>query len=219
MRWVRGARRYRVRIHHPGQTPTSSLPRTIRTGDTCTGKPVLVRPLPRERCKLPARPEAFLRAADVPLHHFVLNSVPVASKLHCRHALAVAPTTRLCSSSIPRPLYRTRPDGVVHGSTSDAHPGLGGHPIVSSMTERTDCGIPRGRRSTGHFEHMPPFRRACSMPCRTHAMFAGTVNAYRRYAWELAPRTATWGIGNYTCALRVVNGHPMSAASSSACRS
>jgi glutamine synthetase len=40
-------------------------------------------------------------------------------------------------------------------------------------------------------------------------MFAGTVNSYRRYVpGNWAPRTATWGIGNYTCGLRIVAGAP-----------
>jgi len=40
-------------------------------------------------------------------------------------------------------------------------------------------------------------------------MAAPTVNSYRRYtAGNSAPRTASWGVGNYTCGLRVVADRP-----------
>ena len=92
---------------------------------------------------------------------------------------------------------------------SDQHPGLGGHPIVSLRDRASGAavfddgqgGLSRiGRQFIAGVLHALPEL----MP-----MFAGNVNSFRRYVpGNWAPRTATWGIGNYTCALRVVTGSP-----------
>jgi glutamine synthetase len=157
--------------------------------------------------------DAFLRNADVPLHHLCAELGPGCLEA----ALPVRPLAAAADDAALFKLY-TKAFCIERGlmasfmaQLSDAHPGLGGHPIISL----------RDRASGAASFHAAEDPQGISAHCRhfvagvLHAlpelmpMFAGTVNAYRRYVpGNWAPRTATWGIGNYTCALRVVNGAP-----------
>ena len=155
--------------------------------------------------------EQFLRDADVPLHHICAELGPgcLEAALSVRPLAAAADDAALFklytkAFSIERELMAS-----FMAQLSDDHPGLGGHPIISLRDRNTGAasfhaaggGISDVCRHfiagvlTGLPELMP--------------MFAGNVNSYRRYVpGNWAPRTATWGLGNYTCALRVVSGTP-----------
>lgn len=88
-------------------------------------------------------------------------------------------------------------------------PGLGGHPILSLHDGETNVtaegpllGVAARQAVGGILTCLPDLM----------ALVAPTVNSYRRYApGNWAPRTATWGYGNYTCAVRAVCDHPDSA--------
>lgn len=154
--------------------------------------------------------DACLRAGDIPLHHLCSELGP-----GCLEAsLPVRPLGTAADDAALFKMY-TKAFSIQHHLTaafmaqlSDAHPGLGGHPILSLRTADGaavfhDAKDPQGISATcryfigGVLRALPEL-----MP-----MFASTINAYRRYApGNWAPRTATWGIGNYTCGLRVVAG-------------
>ena len=89
-------------------------------------------------------------------------------------------------------------------------PGLCGHVNVSLRTKRGaptfyDAKDPHGLSATakaflGGLTKLTP-----ELMC----MFAPTVNAYRRLRpGNWAPRSATWGLGNYSCGVRVVAHSP-----------
>lgn len=154
-----------------------------------------------------------LRSGDIPLHHLCAELGPgcLEASLPVRPLLTAADDAALFK-------LHTKAFAIERGlvasfmaQLSDQHPGLGGHPILSlrSTVDGTasfhDAADPLGISTTcrqfiaGVLHALPEL-----MP-----MFAGTVNAYRRYVpGNWAPRTATWGIDNYTCAIRVVAGAP-----------
>lgn len=157
--------------------------------------------------------DAMLRSGDVPLHHMCAELGPGCLEA----ALPVRPLAAAADDAALFKLF-TKAFCIERGlmasfmaQLSDSHPGLGGHPIISL----------RDRASGAASFHAAADPRGISAVCRHFIagvlqalpvlmpMFAGTVNAYRRYVpGNWAPRTATWGIGNYTCALRIVNGAP-----------
>jgi glutamine synthetase len=155
--------------------------------------------------------EQRLRDADVPLHHLCAELGPGCLEA----ALSVRPVLAAADDAALFKLY-TKAHAIESGlmasfmaQLSDQHPGLGGHPIVSLRDRASGAavfddgqgGLSRiGRQFIAGVLHALPEL----MP-----MFAGNVNSFRRYVpGNWAPRTATWGIGNYTCALRVVTGSP-----------
>jgi glutamine synthetase len=94
---------------------------------------------------------------------------------------------------------------------SEDFPGLGGHPVLSLHDAETGADVLVGATPAGE----PLSKTAlhaiagivAALPELT-VFAAPTVNSYRRLApGNWAPRTATWGIGNYTCGLRAVPAH------------
>ena len=154
--------------------------------------------------------EQRLRDADVPLHHRCAELGPGCLEA----ALSVRPLLAAADDAALFKLY-TKAHAIGVGlmasfmaQLSDQHPGLGGHPIVSLRDRRTGAPVfddGRGGLSQVARQFIAGVLHALPelMP-----MFAGNVNSYRRYVpGNWAPRTATWGIGNYTCALRAVTGN------------
>lgn len=151
-----------------------------------------------------------LRNGDVPLHHVCSELGPGCLEA----ALTVRPLPAAADDAALFKLY-TKAHALGHGllasfmaQLSDQHPGLGGHPIVSLRDRQSGAAVfddGKGGLSTRGHQFVAGVLHALPelMP-----MFAGNVNSYRRYVpGNWAPRTATWGIGNYTCALRVVTGN------------
>lgn len=154
-----------------------------------------------------------LRAGDIPLHHLCSELGPGCLE-------AALPVRQLATAADDAALFKlfTKAFCIQRSLTasfmaqlSDTHPGLGGHPSLSLRTRTTDVAA----------FHAADDPRGISIVCRQFIagilqalpelmpMFASTVNAYRRYVpGNWAPRTATWGLGNYTCGLRVVAGAP-----------
>jgi glutamine synthetase len=106
---------------------------------------------------------------------------------------------------------------------SEDFPGLGGHPVLSLHDAETGAdvlaggdvlagsdvlasGVPAGGSLSKAALHAIAGIVAALPELTIFA--APTVNSYRRLApGNWAPRTATWGIGNYTCGLRAVPAH------------
>ena len=154
-----------------------------------------------------------LKAADIPLHHMCAELGPgcIEASLPIRDLATAADDSALFKMFTKAFCIQHQLTASYMAQLSDNHPGLGGHPIISLQSLKTglpvfhDASHPTGLSETcrqfiaGVLQLLPDL-----MP-----MFAGTVNSYRRYVpGNWAPRTATWGIGNYTCGLRIVAGAP-----------
>ena len=86
---------------------------------------------------------------------------------------------------------------------SEDFPGLGGHPLLSLHDAGTGADLLAGDPLSEAGRHAVAGIIAALPELTIFA--APTVNSYRRLApGNWAPRTATWGIGNYTCGLRVI---------------
>lgn len=92
----------------------------------------------------------------------------------------------------------------------DVFPGLGGHISLSLRTPLGkpvffDAEDPNGLSATGkHF-----LGGVLKLTPELMAMFAPTVNSYRRLRpGNWAPRVPNWGVGNYSCGVRVVSNSP-----------
>jgi glutamine synthetase len=89
-------------------------------------------------------------------------------------------------------------------------PGLCGHVTLSLRTKRGkpafhDAKDPHGLSALGRAFLGGLVKLTPELMC----MFAPTVNAYRRLRpGNWAPRSATWGLGNYTCGVRVITRTP-----------
>ena len=154
-----------------------------------------------------------LRAGDIPLHHVCSELGPgcLEAALPVRPLAVAADDSALFKLFTKAFFIQRNLVASFMAQLSDAHPGLGGHPILSLRTIDSGAaafhdaadgdGISQTCRHfiAGVLHLLPEL-----MP-----MFASTVNAYRRYVpGNWAPRTATWGLGNYTCGVRVVSGAP-----------
>ena len=91
-------------------------------------------------------------------------------------------------------------------------PGLGGHPSLSLHS--TVDGTPLLCDEAGVLSKTgaQAIAGVVALLPELMAMAAPYPNSYRRFGpGNWAPRTATWGVGNYSCALRAVVDHPGSA--------
>jgi glutamine synthetase len=92
---------------------------------------------------------------------------------------------------------------------SDAFPGLGGHPSLSLRS--TGGGDPALARPDGTLSPigLSAIAGVVTLLPELLVMAVPTPNSFRRFGpGNWAPSTATWGIGNYSCALRVVADRP-----------
>ncbi|MEG6509902.1 hypothetical protein V6C03_13100 [Methyloligella sp. 2.7D] len=149
-----------------------------------------------------------LRAAGISLNHHCMELGPGCVE----YTLGPDPIVKAADDAA---LFKTFTKAMArqHGLTAcfvsqldDSFPGLCGH---INMSLRTADGEPvfydesdpyklskTGRAFLGGIVALTP-----ELMC----MFASTVNAYRRLRpGNWAPRAANWGIGNYTCGVRVV---------------
>jgi glutamine synthetase len=94
---------------------------------------------------------------------------------------------------------------------SDGFPGLGGHPSLSLRS--TLDGSPALAGSDGALSKtaLAAIAGITALLPELLVLAAPNPNSYRRYGpGNWAPSTASWGIGNYSCALRVVADQPES---------
>jgi glutamine synthetase len=157
--------------------------------------------------------DEYLHAGDIPLHHLCSELGPGCLEA----ALPVRPLARAADDSALFKLY-TKAFFIERGMTasfmaqlSDSHPGLGGHPIISLRDSSSGAPL---LHDAADVDGISPLCRhfiagVLQLLPELMPMFASTVNAYRRYVpGNWAPRTASWGVGNYTCAVRVVSDTP-----------
>ena len=175
-----------------------------------------------DRCWSGVAPAADAdRLADI---HDDLSAAAIALDHHC---MELGPgCVEYCLG--PEPLMKAADDAALfkiftkalarqHGMTAsflaqldDGFPGLGGH-ISISLRDNSDRPVfyddndnhqlsKTARAFLGGVVALTP-----ELMC----MFAPTVNAYRRLRpGNWAPRSANWGIGNYSCGVRVVTHTP-----------
>jgi glutamine synthetase len=178
--------------------------------------------LPHNRCwsaLAPAADAAFLkdvhdrlRAAAITLDHHCMELGPGCVE----YTLGPDPILKAADDAALFKVF-TKAIARQHGLTASflaqldaGFPGLGGHISISLrdasarplMHDRDDAnGISKlARHFIGGVKALTP-----ELMC----MFAPTVNAYRRLRpGNWAPRVANWGLGNYSCGLRVVTTSP-----------
>lgn len=178
--------------------------------------------LPHNRCwsgVAPAADAAFLK--DV---HDQLSAAHIALDHHCmelgpgcvEYTLAPEPILKAADDAALFKIF-TRAIARRAGLTAsfmaqlnDGFPGLGGH-ISLSLTDKAGAPVfhdgedPHGLSKTAKAFLGGIVALSPELMC----MFAPSVNAYRRLRpGNWAPRAANWGIGNYSCGVRVVTTTP-----------
>jgi len=181
--------------------PHPTPPRPAMTANRCWS----ARTLAGEADTLRAL-DALLATGSVPLDHSCAELGPGCLEL------ATAPTGALRSAdeAALAKLYtkaffdRRGLTATFMAQLGEDFPGLGGHPTV---TFRAPDGSALGTDATGRPDGPVPAAIAgvVALLPELFPMVAATPNAYRRFApGNWAPASATWGHGNYSCALRVV---------------
>ena len=167
--------------------------------------------LPSASADLLARYEETLSDGEIDLHHICSELGP-----GCLEAsLPVKPLLRAADDAAFFKLF-TRSFFIQESKTasfmaqlSDNFPGLGGHPIISLRDRNTGKPLLFNRSGKLSIIGKKFVAGIVRLIPELTALYASNINSYRRYApGNWAPRTATWGYGNYTCGLRLV-GEPI----------
>ncbi len=179
--------------------------------------------LPHNRCWSGVAP-----AADTTLLKFVHDQLRACHINLAHYCMELGPgCVEYCLG--PDPLLKAADDAALfkvftkalarrHGLTASflaqldqGYPGLGGH-LSISLRDKSGKPLLENNSEGG----LSPTARAflggiLAMAPHWMCMFAPTVNAYRRLRpGNWAPRAANWGLGNYSCAVRVVAADPTS---------
>ena len=185
------------------------------------GEPGLVAAMPKNRCwsATTMAEEASLLDAladtlaggDVPLDHLCAELGPGCLEI----ALGPEPAVRSADSAALAKVY-TKAFFAQRGyratfmaQLSDQFPGLGGHPSLSLHSLLNGSPVLCDRSGVLTKTALAAIAGVTTLLPELVAMAAPYPNSYRRYGpGNWAPATATWGVGNYSCALRVVADHP-----------
>jgi glutamine synthetase len=155
-----------------------------------------------------------LEAGDIPVDHVCAELGPGCLEI----ATAPEGAVRSADSAALAKLYtkahfaREGRRATFMAQLSSEFPGLGGHPSLS-LRSAVDgapvlCDEPGVLSKTGAHA----IAGILALLPELFAMAAPYPNSYRRFGpGNWAPTTATWGVGNYSCALRAVLDHPLSA--------
>jgi glutamine synthetase len=157
---------------------------------------------------------AVLGDGAVPLDHVCAELGPGCLEIATRPE----PAVRSADSAALAKLYtkahfaREGRAATFMAQLGEGFPGLGGHPSVSLhsvldgspvLVEQPGVLSKPGRSAVAGVLALLP---------ELFAMVAPFPNSYRRFGpGNWAPATATWGIGNYSCAVRVVADDPVTA--------
>ena len=153
--------------------------------------------------------DGTLAAGDVHLDHLCAELGPGCLELATspRDPLMAADDLAFLKVYTKAWSYRAGRTASFMAKLADEFPGLGGHPVLSlhDATSGADAlagpGEEHGLSKLGLHAVAGIVRALPELA----VLAAPTVNSYRRLApGNWAPRTATWGLGNYTCGLRVV---------------
>lgn len=155
-----------------------------------------------------------LGAGDIPIDHVCAELGPGCLEI----ATAPEDAVRSADSAALAKLYtkahfaREGRQATFMAQLGSEFPGLGGHPSLSLRS--TVDGAPLLCDEPGVLSKVGAQAIAgiLALLPELFAMAAPYPNSYRRFGpGNWAPTTATWGVGNYSCALRAVLDHPHSA--------
>jgi len=157
--------------------------------------------------------EDMARILGIPLHRLGMELGPgcFEATLASREALAAADDAALFKL-YTKAFCRTRDlTASFMAQLSTAFPGLSGHVHLSLTDKETGAPLFHDAQDaagmSGRMRHFVGGLVTLLPECL--ALCSHTVNAYRRMVpGNWSPRTPTWGIGNYTTAVRAVAGAP-----------
>jgi glutamine synthetase len=151
---------------------------------------------------------ATLRAGDVPVDHVCAELGPGCLELATEHrpALRSADDAALAKLFTKAFYARRGQTATFMAQLAEGFPGLGGHPSLS-LRSAVD-GRPLVEDGRGQLSALARAAVAGVVTLLPDllVMAASVPNSYRRFGpGNWAPSSATWGPGNYSCALRVVH--------------
>jgi glutamine synthetase len=151
---------------------------------------------------------ATLAAGDVPVDHVCAELGPGCLELATEHrpALRSADDAALAKLFTKAFYARRGQSATFMAQLAEGFPGLGGHPSLS-LRSAAD-GRPLVEDGNGQLSALARAAVAgvVTLLPELLVMAAPVPNSYRRFGpGNWAPSTATWGPGNYSCALRVVH--------------
>jgi glutamine synthetase len=154
---------------------------------------------------------AALAAGDVPVDHVCAELGPGCLELALEHGPAVRAADDATVAKLFTKAYYARrgQTATFMAQLGQEFPGLGGHPSLSFLS--TTDGRPVVVDELGELSPMARSAVAgvVTLLPELLVMAAPNPNSYRRFApGNWAPSSATWGPGNYSCALRTVTGTP-----------
>ena len=191
------------------------------TAGLATGEAAGLQPaLPANRCwsaqtmtsdaELIAGWASALEDGDIPVDHICAELGPGCLELALEHRPALRAADDAAWAKVFTKAFFAHRDVVATfmAQLGDAFPGLGGHPSVSFRSTDGDRIVARADGSLSPIALAAVAGIVTLLP-ELLVMAGPTTNSYRRFGpGNWAPSTATWGIGNYSCALRVVADDP-----------
>jgi glutamine synthetase len=150
---------------------------------------------------------SLLGKGAVPVDHLCAELGPGCLELAIQHgpAMRSADDAALAKLFTKAFFQRRSQTATFMAQVGEGFPGLGGHPSLSFRS--TTDGQPLLTDGPGELTKtaMSAIAGVVAGLPELLLMAAPNPNSYRRYApGNWAPSTATWGIGNYSCGLRVV---------------
>jgi glutamine synthetase len=156
---------------------------------------------------------AALNAGDIPIDHVCAELGPGCLELALDNQTAVRAADSAAWAKIFTKAYFARCGLIATfmAQLGDDFPGLGGHPSLS-LRSAWAGGSALGESGGGLSKTaMAAIAGITTLLPELLVMAAPNPNSYRRFGpGNWAPTTATWGVGNYSCALRVVADQPES---------
>jgi glutamine synthetase len=154
-----------------------------------------------------------LTAGDIPIDHVCAELGPGCLELALAHQPALRSADNAAWGKVFTKAYFEQRGLVATfmAQLSDGFPGLGGHPSLSLRS--TLDGGPALAEPDGTVSKtaLAAIAGITILLPELLVLAAPNPNSYRRFgSGNWAPSTATWGIGNYSCALRVVADRPES---------
>jgi glutamine synthetase len=155
-----------------------------------------------------------LSDGDVPVDHVCAELGPGCLELATEHRAAARAADDAAWGKLFTKAYFAQHSLIATfmAQVSDGFPGLGGHPSVSFRS--AEDGSPLLAEPDGSLSKTARAAIAgiTALLPELLVMAAPNPNSYRRFGpGNWAPSTATWGMGNYSCALRAVADDPESA--------
>jgi glutamine synthetase len=148
-----------------------------------------------------------LSDGDVPIDHVCAELGPGCLELATEHRPAIRAADDAAWGKLFTKAYFAQCSLVATfmAQVSDRFPGLGGHPSVSFRS--AEDGSPVLADADGRLSKtaLAAIAGITALLPELLVMAAPYPNSYRRFGpGNWAPSTATWGVGNYSCALRAV---------------